>query len=275
MPPSAGIVFQGKNSEVAEWKAFPVTKRRRDEPTFLRSIREWDGCTVPDKGVRLGASNRRCKAGQNHGHCGPSGRWPFYHGCRVGPAGRAPTAIAVEQYGEMQRTATQKAAALLGAEAILFSYPDAEIPFNEEISLRVCDVIRQHKPEAVVTHWSGSWHKDHQNCHLIVRDAIFYAGLETLPRSQPAHSVSKLFYPENWEDAANFLPDTYVNIESVYEKWLQACDFYPMWRGQTGFFRYNDYYSSLAVMRGCLSGAKHAVALMSDLNQRTEHVPFL
>ncbi|MGA2856815.1 MAG: PIG-L family deacetylase [Candidatus Sulfotelmatobacter sp.] len=187
----------------------------------------------------------------------------------------APTAIAVEQYGEMQRTATQKAAALLGAEAILFSYPDAEIPFNEEISLRVCDVIRQHKPEAVVTHWSGSWHKDHQNCHLIVRDAIFYAGLETLPRSQPAHSVSKLFYPENWEDAANFLPDTYVNIESVYEKWLQACDFYPMWRGQTGFFRYNDYYSSLAVMRGCLSGAKHAVALMSDLNQRTEHVPFL
>jgi len=28
-------------------------------------------------------------------------------------------------------------------------------------------------------------------------------------------------------------------------------------------------------MRGCLSGAKHAVALMSDLNQRTEHVPFL
>ncbi|MGO9087527.1 MAG: hypothetical protein ACLQBK_20100 [Candidatus Sulfotelmatobacter sp.] len=44
-----------------------------------------------------------------------------------------------------------------------------------------------------------------------------------------------------------------VNIEFLYEKWLQACDFYPMWRGQTGFFDYTDYYSSLAVMRLCIS----------------------
>ena len=144
--------------------------------------------------------------------------------------------IPVDKYGEMQRTATQKAAQLLRAEAILLSYPDAEIPFNEESAVRVCDAIREHKPEIVVTHWSGSWHKDHQNCHLIVRDAVFYAGLETLARKHPAHAVSKVFYAENWEDADKFVPDTYVNIDDVYEKWLQACDFYPMWRGQTGFF---------------------------------------
>lgn len=187
----------------------------------------------------------------------------------------APKDISVQQYGEMQRMATQKAAHLLGAEAVFLAYADAEIPFNEESTLRVCDAIREQQPEVVVTHWSGSWHKDHQNCHLIVRDAVFYAGLETLARSRPAHSVSKIFYAENWEDAANFMPDTYVNIEPVYEKWLQACDFYPMWRGQTGFFRYNDYYSSLSVMRGCLSGSKNAVALMSDSGQRIERLPSL
>lgn len=187
----------------------------------------------------------------------------------------APKSIAVQQYGEMQRTATQNASRLLGAEAIFLQYPDAEIPFNEESALQVCDSIREQRPETVVTHWSGSWHKDHQNCHLIVRDAIFYAGLETLSRSRPAHSVPKLFYADNWEDASNFVPDTYVNIEPVYGKWLQACDFYPMWRGQTGFFRYNDYYSSLSVMRGCLSGFKQAVALMSDSSQRTQRVQSL
>jgi len=183
----------------------------------------------------------------------------------------APKDIPVAQYGEMQRTATQKAVQLLGANAIFLAYPDAEIPFNEESSLQVCDLIREQKPEIVVTHWSGSWHKDHQNCHLIVRDAIFYSALTTLTRSHPAHSVSKLFYADNWEDATNFVPDTYVNIEPVYEKWLQACDFFPMWRGQTGFFRYNDYYASLAVMRGCLSSFKHAAALMSDPGQRMQH----
>jgi hypothetical protein len=48
-----------------------------------------------------------------------------------------------------------------------------------------------------------------------------------------------------------------------------------MWRGQTGFFRYNDYYSSLAVMRGCLASCKSAVALMSDTAQRAQHLQSL
>jgi N-acetylglucosamine malate deacetylase 1 len=180
----------------------------------------------------------------------------------------APKDIPIQRYGEMQKTATEKATHLLGAEAIFLAYPDAEIPFNEESTLAVCDVIRQYRPDVVVTHWSGSWHKDHQNCHLIVRDALFYAGLGTLARSRPAHTVSKVFYADNWEDATNFVPDTYLDIEAVYEKWLEACDLYPMWRGQTGFFRYNDYYSALAIMRGCLAGFKHAIALMSDPGQR-------
>lgn len=180
----------------------------------------------------------------------------------------APKNIPVQQYGEMQRAATQKATHLLGADAVFLAYPDAEIPFNEESSLAVCDAIRQYKPDVLITHWSGSWHKDHQNCHVIVRDAVFYAGLETLARTHPAHSVSKIYYADNWEDATNFVPDTFLDIEAVYEKWLQACDFYPMWRGQTGFFRYNDYYSALSIMRGCLSNFKHAVALMSDPGQR-------
>ncbi|MBV9443701.1 MAG: hypothetical protein JO217_13550 [Acidobacteriaceae bacterium] len=87
--------------------------------------------------------------------------------------------------------------------------------------------------------------------------------------------MSNVFYAENWEDATNFVPDTYINIERIYKKWLQACDLYPMWRGQTGFFRYNDYYSSLAVMRGCLAACKTAVALMSDTAQRAQHLQSL
>jgi LmbE family N-acetylglucosaminyl deacetylase len=187
----------------------------------------------------------------------------------------APRTIPVKQYGELQRTATEKAARLIGAEAVFLTYPDGEIPVNDEISLAVCDVIREKKPDILVTHWSGSWHKDHQSCHIVVRDAMFYAALGTIERKPPPHSVGRVYYAENWEDATNFQPDVYIDIEPVYEKWLQACDFYPMWRGQTGFFRYNDYYSSLAVMRGCLSKFNRAVALMSDPNQRMQRAQSL
>jgi LmbE family N-acetylglucosaminyl deacetylase len=187
----------------------------------------------------------------------------------------APKNIPVKQYGEMQRAATVKAARLLGAEAVFLAYPDAQIPFDEPAALAVCDVIREHKPETIITHWSGSWHKDHQNCHLLVRDAVFFAALATLERKLPPHSVRKIFYADNWEDATNFVPDTFIDIDPVFQKYMEACDFYPMWRGQTGFFRYNDYYGSLAVMRGCLSNYKHAIALMSDVGQRTQRLQTL
>ncbi|MEK7405166.1 MAG: PIG-L deacetylase family protein [Acidobacteriota bacterium] len=172
------------------------------------------------------------------------------------------------EYGALQRAAMEKAARLLGAGAAFLAYPDAEIPFNDEACFAACDLIREHKPDLVVTHWSGSWHKDHQNCHLIVRDAIFYAGLAAIRRKLPAHQVRKLFFADNWEDATNFQPDTYLDIGQVYEKWLEACAVFPMWRGENKFFRYNDYYPNLALVRGCLGGAKYAVALMSDPNQR-------
>jgi LmbE family N-acetylglucosaminyl deacetylase len=183
--------------------------------------------------------------------------------------------IAPKEYGEMQRNATEKAAKLLGAETIFLAYRDAEIPAADEASFAVCDVIREHKPDIVITHWSGSWHKDHQNTFLIVRDAIFYAGLGAMPRKLPVHDVRKLFFADNWEDATNFQADTFLDITSVYDKWVQACALFPMWRGETGLVRYNDYYQSLAVMRGCLSGFQYAVALMSDPNQRVSRVKSL
>ena len=184
----------------------------------------------------------------------------------------APADIPVERYGDLQRAASEKAAKILAAEFELLTYPDAEISLKDEVALALCDIIRQHKPDIVITHWSGSWHKDHQNCHVLVRDALFYADLAAMHRKDQPHAVRKLYFADNWEDADNFKPDTYLDITSVVDRWLEACDAYPMWRGQTGFFRYNDYYSSLAVMRGCLSGFKHAVALMSDPNGRVSRV---
>ncbi len=126
----------------------------------------------------------------------------------------APKNIPIRQYGEMQRAATEKASRLLGAGSIILPYPDAEIPFNDESTMRVCDAIREHKPDVIVTHWNGSWHKDHQNCHLVVHDAIFYAALDTLERKLPAHSVARTYYAENWEDATNFQPDTYLETST-------------------------------------------------------------
>jgi N-acetylglucosamine malate deacetylase 1 len=175
------------------------------------------------------------------------------------------------QYGQMQRAASERAARMLGARALFLDYPDGEVPVNDEVKFAVCDVIREQKPGVIVTHWRGSWHKDHQACSAIVNDAVFYAGLPAITRKDPAHNVAKLFFADNWEDATDFVPDTYLDISDVFERWIQACAVFPMWRGENGF-RYNDYYTSMAVARGCVAGFLHAVALMSAPDQLTRRL---
>jgi len=182
--------------------------------------------------------------------------------------------IAPVQYGSLQRRSAERAASALAARAEFLSHPDGEIPDSEEVKFAVCDLIRQNKPGTVVTHWRGSWHKDHRACYQIVNDAVFYAGLSAVQRKQPAHAVRRLFFAENWEDAEGFAADTYLDITPVFDTWLKACAAFPMWHGETGF-RYDDYYRSLAIGRGCLSGFTYAVALMSPAEQLTRHLQAL
>jgi len=174
-------------------------------------------------------------------------------------------------YGRLQREAAERAAHTLGAQAVFLDYGDGEIPVDDTAKFAVCDLIREHRPGTVITHWSGSWHKDHQACFEIVNDAIFYAGLPAVSRTKPAHHVGRLFFADNWEDAKGFAADTYLDITPVFERWSEACAAFPMWRGENGF-RYNDYYGALAVERGCLSGCQYAVALMSPPEQLTRRV---
>jgi len=184
---------------------------------------------------------------------------------------RGSAKIAPAEYGSLQRESAQHAAHMLGASAEFLHYPDGEIPESEEVKLQVCDLIRRCQADVIVTHWSGSWHKDHKACYQIVTDAVFYAGLPALAREQSAHAVKKVFFAENWEDANGFAADTYLDITPVFERWLEACTAFPMWRGENGF-RYNDYYRSLAIERGCLSGSQCAIALMSPPEQLVRHV---
>ncbi len=181
------------------------------------------------------------------------------------------SSIPLDEYGLMQQQAMEQSASAIGANAVFLDYPDAEIPFNEESSLAVCDVIRSVKPSIIITHWEGSWHKDHVNCYHIVQYARFYAGLKTLAREYPAHYAGQMFYAENWEDMDNFQQDTYMDISEVYDQWIAACAIFPMWRGETGF-RYNDYYQSLATMRGCLARFPKAVAMMAAAGQSVQKI---
>jgi N-acetylglucosamine malate deacetylase 1 len=76
----------------------------------------------------------------------------------------------------------------------------------------VASVIEEARPRVLVTHWRGSFHRDHANCYFAVERAL---GLLDPPHPD-------VFYAENWEDADGFRADTVVDIGGVYREWLNA-----------------------------------------------------
>jgi LmbE family N-acetylglucosaminyl deacetylase len=166
------------------------------------------------------------------------------------------------EYAQQKHVEAMRAAQILGAEARFLPYADASLPHDDTVAYQIADVIREVRPDVVLTHWRGSFHSDHVNAHLNTERALFLAALPAIQRAHPAHTPSTVLYPENWEDMDGFDPTLYVGIDDVYEQWLEAANQYELFRGGVSTFRYRDYYQALATLRGCLAGFERAVALM-------------
>lgn len=118
----------------------------------------------------------------------------------------------------------------------MLPYKDSELEATDEAKLRVYDVVREYRPDVLITHWSGSIHRDHAVCTSIVEEALFYAGLPSVQREHPAHNVGLLCFGENWEDPVGFQPELHVNVGAAYETWVQAMRTYELFGGSTSSF---------------------------------------
>jgi LmbE family N-acetylglucosaminyl deacetylase len=167
-----------------------------------------------------------------------------------------------QEYARQKYEEAHHAAQVLEAEARFLPYADASLPYNDEVAYQIADVIREVRPQVVLTHWRGSFHSDHVNTHHNTMRALFLAALPAIERTHPPHSPGTMLFPENWEDMEDFDPNLYIDIDDVYDQWLEAANQYELFRGGISSFRYRDYYQALAIMRGCLSGYARAVALM-------------
>jgi LmbE family N-acetylglucosaminyl deacetylase len=169
--------------------------------------------------------------------------------------------LSPDAYGAQKRREALAVAEKLGAEVIFAPYRDGELPNDDAARRFVADVIRRVKPTYVITHWRESLHKDHAAAHAIVRDAVLLASLAGVVTEHPPHrGVRSVWYAENWEDADDFHPYVYVDVTGALERWREAVGQYEFVRGGSGGFRYLEYYTALAAVRGAEARKTHAVA---------------
>jgi len=170
--------------------------------------------------------------------------------------------LSPEEYRRQKINEAETSAKIMGADVIVLNHKDGELPNNEEVKLEVCDLIRELKPDIVVTHWQGSFHKDHRNCHHVVTEGAFYAALPGIKRKKSSHTIKLLYFAENWEDPYNYQPDIWIDISQVYENWQKALRQHALFRGEVSSFDYWRYYNGLVNMRGAEVGIAQAETFM-------------
>jgi LmbE family N-acetylglucosaminyl deacetylase len=165
------------------------------------------------------------------------------------------------QYREQRIREAEAAAEIMGAqECFVLDHPDGELQVNEQTVNEMCDHIRRLRPDIVLTHWRGSFHRDHRSCHTIVMEGGFLAALPGIERDQPAHLIRGLYYLENWEDMEDYHPDLWVDVTEAFDTWVKACGEHQLLRGEISF-DYLHHYTGLAAKRGAEVGVKRAVTV--------------
>ncbi|MCK4418728.1 LmbE family protein [Candidatus Aerophobetes bacterium Ae_b3a] len=199
------------------------------------------------------------------------GRITFVH---LTPGEKGHPKLSSQKYAEQKIKEGEQAAKILNAEVRFLPYEDGELLVSEEVKYAICDIIRELKPDIILTHWKGSIHKDHIDTYYNVIDGIFYAGLPAIKRKFPAHYIGGLYFPENWEDPQGYKPTLYLDITKSYQTWIEAISQYAFARGEVSGFLYIDYYKSLAVVRGVELGFKYAEAFMVPEMARKRRLQF-
>ncbi|MBN9177490.1 MAG: PIG-L family deacetylase [Microbacterium sp.] len=152
----------------------------------------------------------------------------------------------------------------IGAELHVLDYSDGFLPDDEEVAEHISAILREARPDVVITHWLSSMHRDHERAAQAALRAVFLASIPREEIEAPRHTVPTILHAENWEDMEGFEADTYIEIPpDAFDRWLEGISEHAFARGETYGFRFIDYYSALMTVKGCLVGAERAVALKS------------
>ena len=95
------------------------------------------------------------------------------------------------------RLAEAKAAAdLLGAAYVYAGGIDMDVDFRHELRVKVVHVLRQVRPDVVITLPPGDYHTDHTETSKLVRAACFFAPIPNYPEQslEPIPRVPRLYY---------------------------------------------------------------------------------
>lgn len=177
-----------------------------------------------------------------------------------------PTEVTREEIIEVRRKEARLALDILGAEGRWLDYNDSELELNQDSILKTASVIRECKPEIVITHAQDTWHPDHITTSRIATEAVRRAGNPYTLEGIPAHDVRAIYY-----FAVNpaSKPDLFLDISDLLEEKIAVRTIHKSQFPDEA----EERYRAMAVIWGRQAGVKYAEAYFEAQKQPVARLP--
>lgn len=123
--------------------------------------------------------------------------------------------------GKTRKEEAEEAARILAAHVHFFDIPGRQVTDDEAVCLRLVALIREIRPDYLVTHWELDGHPDHRSAHQLVRKAFFLSGAQ-VDVDTPLWKCRNILYFHPFSSGHGFSPEFVLNITAVYPKKLEA-----------------------------------------------------
>ena len=172
--------------------------------------------------------------------------------------------IKPEPLRQMRAVEAQEAGALIGANVISLDIPDLSVKSdNDELIRKLVGVLRQTRPDYIITHPPEDYMKDHMEVSKAVFDASFSATVPHFEAEGNAPHCDKpmpIYYMDTLAGVA-FLPTEYVDITDYIETKIQMNNSHQSqikWLRDHDGIDFLDFVRTVSKFRGLQCGKPYA-----------------
>jgi LmbE family N-acetylglucosaminyl deacetylase len=153
------------------------------------------------------------------------------------------------------------AGAVIGARVIGLDLPDAQLFSDLKTRKLIIDLVRESRPDVIITHAPSDYISDHVATSQLVCDGSFYSAAPLFKTRKAAHrKIAPVFFMDTLA-GVGFLPDEYVDISETFRKKIGMLEQH---RSQLQWLKEHDhtdivgFVETAARFRGLQCGVRYA-----------------
>jgi len=182
--------------------------------------------------------------------------------CHIANGNMGHAIIMPDELRKIRTAEAEHAGELLGAKRVFnIDIPDLVVDStNEQTVKKVIEVIREVKPDVMITHSPEDYMTDHLETGKIVFNASFSSSVPHYGQGEVHGLIAPLYYMDTIA-GVNFLPEEYVDITDALERKLSAVDKHESqvkWMKDHDSIDFLDFVRTVSKFRGLQCGVKYA-----------------